>query len=61
MLTKKTLQEFLLLSLGTSLVSIGVYFFKFPNHFSMGGVSGLSICWVSFFPLPGSPPPPLTP
>ena len=49
MLTKKTLQEFLLLSLGTSLVSIGVYFFKFPNHFSMGGVSGLSILLGELF------------
>ncbi len=31
------------MSLGAALVSVGVYFFKFPNHFSMGGVSGLSI------------------
>lgn len=31
------------MTLGTALVSVGVYFFKFPNHFSMGGVSGLSI------------------
>ena len=31
------------MSLGTALVSVGVYFFKFPNHFSMGGVSGLSV------------------
>ena len=52
MLTKKTLQEFLLLSLGTSLVSIGVYFFKFPNHFSMGGVSGLSILLGELFSAP---------
>lgn len=37
------LSEFLLMTLGTALVSIGVYFFKFPNHFSTGGVSGLSI------------------
>lgn len=43
MSTQKKLQEFLLLSLGTALVSVGVYFFKFPNHLSMGGVSGLSI------------------
>lgn len=35
--------EFLLMTLGTALVSVGVYFFKFPNHFSNGGVSGLSI------------------
>lgn len=32
-----------LMVLGTALVSSGVYFFKFPNHFSTGGVSGLSI------------------
>ena len=36
-------QEYLLLTLGTALVSIGVYFFKFPNNFSMGGVSGLAV------------------
>lgn len=40
---KNFVREFLLMSVGTALVSIGVYFFKFPNHFSMGGVSGLSI------------------
>ena len=40
---KKSFREFLLMTLCTALVSIGVYFFKFPNHFSMGGVSGLSI------------------
>ncbi len=37
------IREFLFMSLGAALVSVGVYFFKFPNHFSMGGVSGLSI------------------
>ena len=37
------LKDFLLLNLGTLLVAAGVYFFKFPNHFSTGGVSGLSI------------------
>lgn len=40
---KTQIQEFLWMTLGTVLVSIGVYFFKFPNHFSMGGVSGLAI------------------
>lgn len=39
----KKIQEYLLLSLGALLVSAGVYFFKFPNHFSTGGVSGLSV------------------
>ena len=37
------LRDFLLLNAGTLLVAAGVYFFKFPNHFSTGGVSGLSI------------------
>ena len=40
---KHRLHEFALMTLGSALVAVGVYFFKFPNHFSMGGVSGLSI------------------
>ncbi len=40
---KEKLQDIFLMTLGTLLVSVGVYFFKFPNHFSMGGVSGLAI------------------
>jgi len=35
--------EYALLTLGSILIALGVYFFKFPNHFSTGGVSGLSI------------------
>lgn len=37
------IKEFVMMTLGAALVSVGVYFFKFPNHFSMGGVSGLSV------------------
>ena len=40
---KQTLHTYLLMTLGTALVSVGVYFFKFPNNFSMGGVSGLAL------------------
>jgi len=43
-------KEFLMLNLGTLLVAIGVYFFKFPNNFSTGGVSGLSIVLGHYFP-----------
>lgn len=32
-----------MVTFGTLLLSIGVYFFKFPNNFSTGGVSGISI------------------
>ena len=56
---KELLREFLLMNLGTLLVSVGVYFFKFPNHFSMGGVSGLAVLLGSC--CPSSPPLPSTP
>ena len=37
------LKVFLIMTIGSVLVAVGVYFFKFPNHFSTGGVSGLSV------------------
>ncbi len=49
-LLKISLREFLLLNAGTLLVAAGVYFFKFPNHFSTGGVSGISIILGHFVP-----------
>ena len=48
------LREILLLTLGTALVAIGVYFFKFPNNFSTGGVTGIAVVLSSFFPSIGS-------
>ncbi|MBR6184940.1 MAG: YitT family protein [Clostridia bacterium] len=38
------------LNLGTLLVAAGVYFFKFPNHFTTGGVSGISILVAHYLP-----------
>lgn len=49
-LTKQNVMEFLLMSFGSILVALGVYFFKFPNHFSIGGVSGLSILLGQLIP-----------
>ena len=31
---RETIRDYLLLTLGTTLVALGVYFFKFPNNFS---------------------------
>ena len=42
--------EMLYLNLGTLLTAVGVYFFKFPNHFTTGGVSGISILLAQFLP-----------
>ncbi len=40
----------LYLHLGTLFTALGVYFFKFPNHFTTGGVSGISILLSHFAP-----------
>lgn len=46
----KKLKEFLLINLGLALVAAGIHFFKIPNHFATGGVSGLSIVIQHFSP-----------
>lgn len=46
----RTLKDLAWMSLGAFFVAVGVYFFKFPNHFSMGGVSGLSILLGQLIP-----------
>lgn len=50
------IKEYALITFATLLVSCGVYFFKFPNHFSTGGVTGISILLAPFIPFltPGS-------
>ena len=45
-------KRYLLLTLGVVIISIGTYFFKFPNNFSTGGVSGLSLLLGRLFPSP---------
>jgi uncharacterized membrane-anchored protein YitT (DUF2179 family) len=49
-LTKKNLSEWMMLNVGAFLVAAGVYFFKFPNHFTTGGVSGMSILLGKLIP-----------
>lgn len=45
----KNLKSYMIVTLGTILMSIGIYFFKFPNNFSTGGVSGISIILNALF------------
>ncbi len=49
-----SLKDFGLVNLGTLLVAIGVYFFRLPNNFSTGGVTGIAIIFSSFIPVPKS-------
>ncbi len=47
---KITPKDFLLLNAGTLVVALGVYFFKIPNNFSTGGVTGIAIVISKFLP-----------
>ena len=40
---QKIIKEYAILSVGVLLVAIGVHFFKFPNNFSIGGVTGFAL------------------
>lgn len=44
----KTFKEYAILTAATVLLDIGIYFFKFPNNFSFGGVSGISVVLSKF-------------
>ncbi|MDP4132551.1 MAG: YitT family protein [Bacillota bacterium] len=46
---KKSTKEFLLMTMGSVMVAIGIYFFKLPNNFCTGGVSGISVLLGAFF------------
>lgn len=48
--TKQWLYEFWILNFGTLVTAIGSYFFKFPNNFSTGGVTGISVVLTHYFP-----------
>ncbi|MBE5768783.1 MAG: YitT family protein [Clostridiales bacterium] len=48
--TRETVKEWVLVTFATLLIAAGTYFFKFPNHFSPGGVTGLSVILGHYFP-----------
>ncbi len=48
--SREKVLNFLLINGGVLLLSLGVYFFKFPNNFSTGGVSGLAIIFGKLIP-----------
>lgn len=42
-------KEYALITVGVMLVVFGVYFFKFPNNFSTGGVTGIAVILSQLF------------
>lgn len=47
----KGIWSYIIITIGTLFVACGVYFFKFPNHFTVGGVSSLSVVLANYFPI----------
>lgn len=38
----KIVRQYTIITLGISMMAVGVYFFKFPNNFVFGGVTGVA-------------------
>lgn len=52
---KHILAEYAMLTFATLILVAGVYLFKFPNHFSFGGVTGIAVVLSAVLPVsPGS-------
>lgn len=47
---KQKLQHFALLTASTLVMIVGIHFFKFPNNFSFGGVTGLAVVLAKLMP-----------
>lgn len=45
----KAIRQYFMIILGTVLLTVGVYFFKIPNGFATGGVSGISTIFGALF------------
>ena len=47
---KQQIYEYIMFTIASIVMVIGIYFFKFPNHFSFGGVSGIYIVLSELLP-----------
>ncbi|MCI8649181.1 MAG: YitT family protein [Anaerotruncus sp.] len=47
---QKKLIKFALITLSSIVMTLGIYFFRFPNHFSFGGITGLAVVLAKFLP-----------
>ena len=54
MINKRSLYDFLVITVGVSIVSAAVYFFMLPSHVSVGSASALAMVLSNFIPLPVS-------
>lgn len=52
MFIKRNIREFFVITGGTAIVAIAVYFFMLPSHVSVGSAAALSMILSNFIPLP---------
>lgn len=48
---KSQLKNFVLLTLSTLVMAVGIYFFKFANNFTFGGITGLAVLVARLYPI----------
>ena len=51
---RKTLKEFAVITVGTAIVAVAVFFFMLPSHVSVGSGAALAMVLSNFIPLPVS-------
>ena len=54
MLNKRSLREFVNITIGTVITAAAVYFFMYPSHVTVGSAAGLALVISEFVPLPAS-------
>ena len=48
---KSKLKNFSLLTISTLIMAVGIYFFKFANNFTFGGITGIAVLVAKFLPI----------
>ena len=54
MINKRSVREFLIITVGTAIIAAAVYFFMLPSHVTVGSASALALVLSNFLPLPVS-------
>ena len=52
MLNKRNITDFIVITGGTAIVAVAVYFFMIPSHVSVGSATALAMVLSNFIPLP---------
>ena len=51
---KSKLKNFSLLTISTLIMAVGIYFFKFANNYTFGGITGIAVLVAKFLPISAS-------